>query len=91
MYPVIGFLANFSHVVVGGVDIGFLTIMLISLLAGILMILIMQFVVFYISILSYRKGLDPDNIVIPLSTSLTDSIATLFLVCVSVLIFAVGL
>lgn len=90
MYPVIGFLANFSHVVVGGVDIGFLTIMLISLLAGILMILIMQFVVFYISIISYRKGLDPDNIVIPLSTSLTDSIATLFLVCVSVLIFAIG-
>ena len=50
------------------------------------MILIMIFVVFNISTISYRKGLDPDNIVIPLSTSITDSISTLMLIVAAMLI-----
>ena len=91
IYPLIGFLANFSHVVVGGVDVGFLSIILISLIAGVLLILIMQLIVYYISIVSYRKGLDPDNIVIPLSTSLTDSIATLILVLISIFVFSLAI
>jgi mgtE-like transporter len=47
------------------------------------LIMFMLLVVFYISTISYRRGLDPDNIVIPLSTSLTDSISTLILIVVS--------
>ena len=91
IYPIIGFLANFSHVAIGGVDVGFLNVIFISFIAGLLMILIMQLVVFYISIISYKKGLDPDNIVIPISTSLTDSVSTLFLVVVSIFVFSLGL
>ena len=83
MYPLIGFLAESSTVAFGNLGVGFPQSLSISLIAGMILILIMLLVVFYISTISYRRGLDPDNIVIPLSTSLTDSISTLILIVVS--------
>ena len=83
MYPLIGFLAESSTIAFNNIGVGYLHSILISLIAGMILILIMLLVVFYISTISYRKGLDPDNIVIPLSTSLTDSISTLILIVVS--------
>ena len=83
MYPLIGFLAESSTLALSNVGVGFHRSILISLIAGMILILIMLLVVFYISTISYRRGLDPDNIVIPLSTSLTDSISTLILIVVS--------
>ena len=83
MYPVIGFLAESSTLAFGNIGIGFIETLSISFLSGMILILIMLLVVFYISTISYRRGLDPDNIVIPLSTSLTDSISTLILIGVS--------
>ena len=83
MYPVIGFLAESSTIAFGNIGVGILESISISFLAGIILILLMLLVVFYISTISYRRGLDPDNIVIPLSTSLTDSISTLILIVVS--------
>ena len=46
----------------------------------------MIFVVYYIAITSYNKDIDPDNVVIPISTSMTDAISSLILVCVSLII-----
>ncbi len=83
MYPLIGFLAESSTVAFGNAGVGFPQSLSISLIAGMILIMIMLLVVFYISTISYRRGLDPDNIVIPLSTSLTDSISTLILIVVS--------
>lgn len=83
MYPLIGFLSEFSTIAFQNIGVGFHRSILISLTAGMILILIMLLVVFYISTISYRRGLDPDNIVIPLSTSLTDSIATLILIVIS--------
>ena len=83
MYPLIGFLAESSTLAFGNIGVGFPQSLSISLLAGMILIVIMLLVVFYISTISYRRGLDPDNIVIPLSTSLTDSISTLILIVVS--------
>ena len=83
MYPLIGFLAESSTIAFGNLGLGYLQSILISLMSGMILILIMLLVVFYISTISYRRGLDPDNIVIPLSTSLTDSISTLILIVVS--------
>ena len=83
MYPLIGFLAESSTLAFGNIGVGFPQSLSISLLAGMILILSMLLVVFYISTISYRRGLDPDNIVIPLSTSLTDSISTLILIVVS--------
>ena len=83
MYPLIGFLAESSTIAFNNIGVGYLQSILISLIAGMILILVMLLVVFYISTISYRRGLDPDNIVIPLSTSLTDSISTLILIVVS--------
>ena len=88
MFPVIGFLAEASTTVLGNAGVNYLNAILISLIAGMIVVGVMLFIVFYISTISYRKGLDPDNIVIPLSTSLTDSISTLVLVVVSLIILA---
>ena len=88
MFPIIGFLAEASTTVLGNAGVNYLNAILISLIAGMIVVGVMLLIVFYISTISYRKGLDPDNIVIPLSTSLTDSISTLVLVVVSLIIFA---
>ena len=82
MFPIIGFLAEASTTVLGNAGVNYLNAILISLIAGMIVVGVMLLIVFYISTISYRKGLDPDNIVIPLSTSLTDSISTLVLVVV---------
>lgn len=88
MFPVIGFLAETSTIVMNNIGINYFNVVFISLLAGLIVIGVMLVIVFYISTISYRRGLDPDNIVIPLSTSLTDSISTLVLVAVSLMVLA---
>lgn len=88
MFPIIGFLAETSTIVLNNIGINYFNAVLISLIAGMIVVGLMLFIVFYMSAISYGKGLDPDNIVIPLSTSLTDSISTLVLVVVSLIVLA---
>ncbi len=51
----------------------------ISLLGGILCTTFLNFASYYIAILSFRFGMDPDNDTIPLITSLTDLVGVLCL------------
>ena len=89
MFPFIGFLAEDSTEILGLVGVGFVNIIAISLISGIILLTIMIFVVYFISINSYNHDLDPDNIVIPISTSLTDAISSLILVSVSLLLLGI--
>ena len=82
----IGILAEASTISVGTIGVGFDKIIPISTLSGLILVSIMIFVVYYISITSYNNNLDPDNIVIPISTSVTDSISSLILISISLLI-----
>ena len=86
MYPFIGILAESSSVLLNVVGIGYDKILLISSIAGFILIPIMLILVYYISIVSYNRGYDPDNILIPISTSVTDSISSLILISVSLII-----
>lgn len=86
MFPLIGFIAENSTDIIGFAGVGFINIVAISLFSGIILLTIMIFVVYLISITSYNRDLDPDNIVIPISTSLTDAISSLILISVSLLI-----
>ena len=86
MFPLIGFIAEDSTQILGLIGVGFINIILISLISGIILLTLMIFVVYFISITSYNRDLDPDNIVIPISTSLTDMISSLTLISVSLLI-----
>lgn len=85
IYPVIGFLAEASSHLFGSKGIGFIKIIEISTVSGFILIPIMMIIVFYISTISYRHNLDPDNIVLPISTSTTDSISSLILICISLI------
>ena len=89
IFPFIGILAESSSVAFGLVGVGFDKIIGISTIAGLILCTIMVFLVYYISITSYNHNLDPDNIVIPISTSVTDSISSLILISVSLILLGV--
>ena len=86
VYPFIGILAEGSSRAFGTVGVGFHKIIPISTFSGLILVTVMMFVVYYISTISYNHNLDPDNIVIPISTSVTDSISSLILISVSILL-----
>lgn len=85
MFPLIAFIAEDSTNILGSSGVGFINIILISLISGIILVSVMLFVVYYISITSYNKDIDPDNVVIPISTSITDAISSLILISISLL------
>ena len=89
VFPLIGLLAEASSYALGVVGVGFDKIVEISTLSGIILVAIMIIIVYYVSITSYNHNLDPDNIVIPISTSITDSISSLVLISVSLLLLGV--
>ena len=91
MFPLIGFIAEDSTNILGSSGVGFVNIIAISFISGIILISLMIFVVYYISITSYNRDLDPDNIVIPISTSITDAISSLILISVSLLILGAAI
>ena len=86
VFPFIGILAEGSSRVFESVGVGFDKIISISTLSGLILVTVMVFAVYYISTVSYNHNLDPDNIVIPISTSVTDSISSLILISVSLLL-----
>lgn len=88
IYPIIGLLAELSSKFLNIPGLGFIPIIGISTIAGILLISVMLLIVFLISSLSYKNGLDPDNIVIPISTSVTDSLSSLTLISISIMILS---
>ena len=89
IFPFIGILAEGSSLVFGVTGVGFEKIIPISALSGLILVTIMVFLVYYISITSYNHNLDPDNIVIPISTSVTDSISSLILISVSLMLLSI--
>jgi len=86
IYPMIGVLAHFGALFLGIPSVGIDKMVIISTLAGFMLTPFMLLIAFYLNIISYRRGLDPDNIVIPLSTSLTDPVANTFLVIMVMLV-----
>ncbi|MDI6644947.1 MAG: magnesium transporter [Methanobacteriaceae archaeon] len=86
IYPIIGLIAYLAALSLGIPSIGAEAMILISTFAGILLTPFILLIGFFLSIITYKKGLDPDNIVIPLSTSLTDPLANTFLVIMIIII-----
>nr|WP_319374020.1 magnesium transporter [uncultured Methanobacterium sp.] len=89
IYPLIGVLAYMGSFLTGAESIALGKMIFISTSAGLMLTPFMLLIAFYLNAMSYRKGLDPDNIVIPLSTSLTDPVANTFLVMM--VIFTLGI
>lgn len=89
VFPLIGILAEASSIIFETMGVGFDKIISISTLSGLILVSVMVIVVYYISTVSYNNNLDPDNIVIPVSTSVTDSISSLILISVSLILLGV--
>ncbi|MCQ8905625.1 MAG: magnesium transporter [Methanothermobacter sp.] len=80
IYPTIGLLAHVVSDFLGIGSLGPWRMVLISSIAGYMLTPFLLVVGFYLSSATYRLRLDPDNIVIPLSTSMTDPVANTCLV-----------
>lgn len=86
IFPLIGILAETSSYAFGVAGVGFDKIIEISTISGLILVTVMVLVVYYVSITSYNNNLDPDNIVIPITTSINDSVSSLILISVSLLL-----
>ncbi len=79
IYPALG-VYGFIVAKILNLPIPSLVITVLSvLIAGMLLLLATFFMVYFISIVSFKKGLDPDNVTIPLITSGIDAIGTFIL------------
>ncbi|MFQ5975146.1 MAG: magnesium transporter [Candidatus Hydrothermarchaeales archaeon] len=72
IFSLIGAFAYFINIVIGLGTPSLKVMVLGSIIAGEALILIMNILVYYLSMISYKVGLDPDNVVIPLITSVMD-------------------
>ena len=88
VYPFIAILADITSMLLNIEAFSILHLILISLISGLVLIPIMIIIVFVIGIYSFKKGLDPDNVIIPISTSLTDALSNSLLILFSTIILS---
>lgn len=88
VYPFIAILADITSLLLNIEAFSILHLILISLISGLVLIPIMIIIVFVIGIYSFKKGLDPDNVIIPISTSLTDALSNSLLILFSIIILS---
>lgn len=88
VYPFIAILADITSMLLNIEAFSILHLILISLISGLVLIPIMIIIVFVIGIYSFKKGLDPDNVIIPISTSLTDALSNSLLILFSIIILS---
>ncbi len=79
VFLLVGVLSYFASILIGMSSPSIFEMLSISLLGGVLCTTFLNFASYYIAILSFRFGLDPDNDTIPLITSLTDVVGVLCL------------
>ncbi|MBI2076543.1 MAG: magnesium transporter [Candidatus Aenigmarchaeota archaeon] len=82
IFPTVGFLTSVISSFAGIGGLGIADMVVISAVSGVLLHLIIIFFTFFVSILSYKYGFDPDNTTIPIMTSATDIIGTIALLFV---------
>ena len=80
IFSIIGAFSYFINIVIGLQTPPLRVMVIVSVIAGEALIFIMNVLVYYLSMVSYRVGLDPDNVVIPLITSVMDVLGVACLV-----------
>jgi mgtE-like transporter len=85
--PLIGIVSHYAAISIGITTPGLLPMVLLSLIAGVLVITMMNFLGYYTAVFSYRMGYDPDNFGVPVVTSSIDLVgATALLLVMRVLL-----
>ncbi len=72
IFPAAGAAAHFLGELFGLAGTTLLTLVLVSLTAGIILISVITMVVFAMAVFFYKKSIDPDNVLIPLLTAIAD-------------------
>lgn len=75
-----GAVAHFTSIIFGYQSAGLLKFAFIVLIASFLSDITLILTGVLTSFISYRKGLDPDNLLFPINTTISDAISSLFLV-----------
>ncbi len=86
VFFMVGFSANLVAIVTNQGTPGFLTMVSVSLLAGLIATIISSALAYYSAIATYRFGWDPDNHAIPITSAFMDLAGTLCLVLVILLL-----
>jgi mgtE-like transporter len=79
-FALTGISAHFASVIVGLASPGVVTIIGISMLAGLIATISAVGVAYYTAVVTFRRGLDPDNFGIPLITSSMDFVGVIALI-----------
>jgi len=86
-FPFLGFLAAAMNIILGSTPVSFIIFPIITFCAGMITITALIFASIFFSYLSYRKGIDPDNIVIPILTTTGDFIGISTLLLITAMVF----
>ncbi|MCD6447956.1 MAG: magnesium transporter [Thermoplasmata archaeon] len=86
IFPLIGIFGYIAGSLLGLGSYNILKMVAISLIAGEIVIFIVNFLAYFVSIKSYKAGIDPDNVAIPILTSLMDFIGIACLIGVAFLL-----
>ena len=85
IFPLIGIFGYVAGTLIGLPGYNLLKMVLISLTAGEILVIIVNFLSYYLSTISFKIGVNPDNVVIPILTSLMDFVGTACLIGVAFL------
>lgn len=75
----LGFIAGSFNFMIGLESIGLISFMILVLASGFLTVLILLTLSVILSYITYSRGIDPDNMVIPVLTSVGDLVGVMFL------------
>lgn len=85
--PLMGLLSHAAAVIFDISSPGLIPMLLLSLIAGVFVILIMNLLGYYTAVFAYRKGFDPDNFGVPVVTSSIDLVGATALLLVMAFLF----
>ena len=85
IFTLIGSFAYLVSITLGIVTLPLHMMIIISITAGEILILIVNIITYNISIISFKKGIDPDNVTIPIITSVMDIMGVACLILVLML------
>jgi len=74
-----GVAAHYACMFFGFESMGLLKFVIVAIVASVLSDLSLIFVAVFVSFYSYKKEIDPDNIIIPIITTMSDFISNIFL------------
>ena len=82
IFTLIGSFAYIVSITLGIFTLPLHMMIIISITAGEILILIVNIITYNISIISFKKGIDPDNVTIPIITSVMDIMGVACLILV---------